>query len=394
MPDPEIIRGTVAPGWEPVRDAFHENFARRDEIGAAVAVQHRGEMVVDLWGGIRDISTGAPWEEDTMVIVFSASKGISGLVMAYAHSRGWIDYEAKVARYWPEFAQNGKEQVTVRQLLSHQAGLHAFHQKVDRAVLADLDRLARIMEAERPEWPPGEHYAYHIMTLGFYEGELIRRVDPDGRSLGTVLSEDIAGPLDAEFHIRVPVDMPDDRFARLKHPGFLRSILSLPPAMLPAVLNPWSHVFRSTMVNPGTMIGVDPDRVYLREIEVPAGGGVGTARGIATLYGEFATGGRTLGLRPKTLAALSAPAQMPRGGPRDMSLKGDVAYSLGFMKPFQDWAFGSPSAFGTPGAGGSMGFADPDRQLGYGYVMNRMGTGVFRDPRDIALHDAVRQVIG
>jgi CubicO group peptidase (beta-lactamase class C family) len=388
------VCGHVAPGWEPVRKAFRENFASRAEIGAAVAVQHRGEMVVDLWAGLRDARTGDPWEEDTMVLVFSATKGVSALVVAYAQSRGWLDYDAPVAAYWPAFARHGKAAITVRQLLSHQAGLHAFHARVDRSVIADPDRLARIMEDERPQWPPGDRHAYHIMSLGFFEGELIRRVDPRGRSLGTILRDDLAGPLGADFHIRVPADLPDSRLARLVMPGILRSIAGLPPRMVPAVLSPWSHVFRSAMINPGTTVAADRDRIVLREVEVPAGGGVGTARGLARLYGEFATGGKALGLRPETLAALRAPARAPRKGTRDMSLKVPVCYSLGFMKPFPGCDFGSPSAFGAPGAGGSMGFADPERQLGYGYVMNRMGTGLSRDPRERALHAAVLEVLG
>lgn len=387
------ISGHVLPGWEPVRAAFLDNFDKREEIGAAVAVEHRGELVVDLWGGARDPATGAPWEKDTMVIVFSATKGVSGLVLAYAHSQGWFDYEARVADYWPEFAQKGKGEITVRQLLSHQAGLHAFHQKVDRAVIAKPDRLARIMEEERPQWPPGQHYAYHIISLGFYEGELIRRVDPQHRTLGQVFSDEISGPLGVDFHIRVPPDIPNKRFAHLQFPGIVASILGLPCSMIPRILFPWSHVFRSTMVNPGTAVSIDRDRVYARDLEVPAGGGVGTARALAKLYGEFATGGQTLGIRPQTLEALKAPAVPPSGGSMDMSLMSEVAYSLGFMKPCPGLEIGSPSAFGTPGAGGSMAFADPERALGYGYVMNRMGTGIDPDPRDVKLRLAIDQVL-
>lgn len=396
MPTPRSpeIHGHVLPEFEPVRRAFIENFTARDELGAAVAVTIDGEAVVDLWGGIRDADTRAPWEEDTMVLVFSATKGVAGLVMALAHSRGWIDYEARIAEYWPEFAQNGKAEITVRQLLSHQAGLHAFHRKVDREVIADPDRLARIMEAERPHWPPGTHYAYHIISLGFYEGELIRRVDPQHRTIGQVFHEDIATPLGLDFYIRLPEDIPDDRLARLKKPSLLRSLLGLPLAMLPSVLNPLSHVFRSTMVNPGTLIALDDDRVYARDLEVPAGGGVGTARALAGAYGAFSTSGGRLGLRPETLAALSAPAVPPSGGPRDMSLKVDVAYSLGFTKSIAGMEYGHPSAFGTPGAGGSMGYADPELRLGYGYVMNRMGAGIDPDPRDVALRQALATAIG
>jgi CubicO group peptidase (beta-lactamase class C family) len=150
------IGGTVREGFEPVREAFVENFIRRGELGGACCVYQDREKVVDLWGGVRDLASGEPWREDTMVPVHSTTKGLAAMVMALAHSRGWLDYEDRVCTYWPEFAQNGKEQITVRQLLAHQAGLFAFDEPVDRTVVADLDRLAEIMARQRPAWPPGE----------------------------------------------------------------------------------------------------------------------------------------------------------------------------------------------------------------------------------------------
>src|SRR5512132_3365697 len=150
------IHGEVSKGFEGVRDAFKENFSRRNELGAACCVYCDGEKVVDLWGGIRNEATGEPWEADTMVLVFSATKGLAAMVMAFAHSRGLLDYDERVGTYWPEFAQNGKEKVTVRQLLAHQAGLFAFDERVDKSVVADLDRLAEIMARQKPEWEPGQ----------------------------------------------------------------------------------------------------------------------------------------------------------------------------------------------------------------------------------------------
>src|SRR6185436_11950952 len=160
-----------------------------------------------------------PWRADTMTIVHSTSKGLAAMVMALAHSRGWIDYEERVATYWPEFAQNGKESITIRQLLAHQAGLFAFDEPVDRDVIADPDRLARIMERQWPAWPPGERQAYHAITLGFYEGEIIRRVDPAHRTLGRVFDDEIARPLDIDVYLRVPASLPDSRLAPLEPPG-------------------------------------------------------------------------------------------------------------------------------------------------------------------------------
>lgn len=382
------IKGTVAPGWEPVRAAFEENFRSRGELGGACAVYRDGERVVDLWGGTRDAATGAPWEEDTMVLVYSATKGMAAMAMALAHSRGWLDYDERVAAYWPEFAQAGKERITVRQLLAHQAGLFGFDEKVDREVIADLGRLAGIMARQRPAWEPGERQAYHAISLGFYEGEIIRRVDPQHRTLGRLFDEEIARPLGEEFYIRLPEAIPDERLAPLVQEGAVRTILGLPFRMLVDALNPRSVLFRSLIANPGTQVALDRERIFARELEIPSGGGVGTARAIAKAYGVFAGDGHELGLRPETLVALRAPAVPPKRGFVDACFRGEVQFSLGFMKPTSSWPFGHEGAFGSPGAGGALGYADPATGSGYAYVTNRMGR-FDGDPRDVALRRAM-----
>jgi CubicO group peptidase (beta-lactamase class C family) len=383
------VEGTVAQGWEPVRAAFVDNFTRRGEVGAACAIYKDGEKVVDLWGGVRDQATGAPWDEDTMTLVFSTTKGMAAMVTALAHSRGWLDFDERVAAYWPEFARAGKERITVRQLLAHQAGLFGFDEKVDRAVIADLDRLAGVMARQRPAWAPGERQAYHAISLGFYEGEIIRRVDPQHRSLGRVFADEIAAPLGLEFYIRLPESLADSRLAPLVQPSTVRMLAGLPPRMVLDAMNPRSVLFRSLISNPGTLVPIDGERVYARELEIPSGGGVGTARAIAKAYGVFATDGRELGLRPETLAALRAPAIPPRRGFYDVCFRGEVEFSIGFMKPTRNWPFGHAGAFGAPGAGGSLGYADPATGIGYGYVTNRIGTKQDGDPRDVALRAAM-----
>ena len=389
------VQGHVSRGFETVRDAFEENFARRGELGGACCAYLRGEKVADIWGGVRNKVTGDPWERDTMVVIHSATKGLAAMTLALAHSRGWLDYEEQVATYWPEFAQNGKQDITVRQLLAHQAGLFAFDEPVDRNVVADLDQLAAVMARHKPAWQPGTRQGYHGLTLGFYEGELMRRVDPGHRSLGRVFQDEIATPLGEDVYIRLPEEIPNSRLAALASPGRVEMFIGFRPVRLMVEgLNPFSNINRALSVNPGTSVYLDEQRVYARNLEVPAGGGVATARGIAHAYSVFATGGRELALRQETLDLLAAPAIPPTQGFFDECLKGEVQFSLGFAKPCENWRFGSSSrSFGAPGAGGSMGFADPETGVGYAYVTSKMGTTFSGDARDLALREALSSAI-
>jgi CubicO group peptidase (beta-lactamase class C family) len=386
---PVEIHGFVSRGYEAVREAFADNFAKRRELGAACCVYHKGEKVVDLWGGIRNKATGDPWEEDTMVIVHSTTKGLAAMTLALAHSRGWLDYDAPVCKYWPEFAQNGKERITVRQLLAHQAGLFAFDEKVDRSVVTDLDRLAAVMARQKPEWEPGTRQAYHAITLGFYESELLRRIDPQHRSLGQFFQDEIATPLGLDFYIRLPESISNSRLAALESAGTFEMLFGFPIRLTLAAWNPHSNFYRALIKNPGAAISVDEQHIYARNLEVPSGGGVGTARAIAHAYSVFATGGKELGLRPDTLKELTAPASPSTHGFYDECIKGEVQFSLGFMKSCPGFLFGNAGSFGAPGAGGSIGFADPKAQIGYAYVTNRMGVMMGGDPRDVALRDGL-----
>jgi CubicO group peptidase (beta-lactamase class C family) len=387
-----LIQGSATEEFAPVRDAFVDNFTRRGELGAACCIYRGGEKVVDLWGGVRDRTGCDPWRADTMTLVHSTTKGLSAMVMALAHSRGWLDYDELVCTYWPEFAQAGKERITVRQLLAHQAGLFAFDEKVDITVIRDLDRLAEVMARQRPAWEPGERQAYHAISLGFYEGELVRRLDPAHRTLGQVFHEDIAVPLGEDFYIGTPADIPVARIAPLEPPKLWKRITGMPMSMTLEAMKPGSVLHRALIANPGTGFYLDPELVVVRDLEVPSGGGVGTARGIAKAYGVFAAGGAELGICPETIEALKEPARPSRDGFHDELFGGPAKFSLGFMKPSESFPFGHPVAFGAPGAGGSMGYADPETGIGYGYVTNRMGMELKGDPRDVALRQAVDTV--
>lgn len=386
-----MIGGAVADGFEPVRAEFEANFSRRGELGAACAAYHRGALVVDLWGGYRDASRTTPWEQDTLVLVYSTSKGLAALTVALAQARGWLEFDAPVASYWPEFAQGGKDRVTVRQLLAHQAGLCAIDEPLTAAELADPDGLAEVLARQRPAWEPGTRQGYHALSLGWYEGELIRRVDPRHRSLGRVFAEEVAGPVGLEFYFGLPPDIPAERVASIKGGGVIDALLhprGMPAPMLAAFLRRSSLTSR-VFSNPKLRTTAGLDAAEYRAVENPAGGGIGLVRSLAKAYSELAIGGRKLGLTSATLAELSAPPHPPSAITRDQVLLTDASFSLGFARPGPGFAFGSSGrALGHPGAGGSFAFADPDLEVSFAYAPNRLGHHLRDDPREKALRDA------
>lgn len=394
---PALVCGEVDEGYGPVADAFRRNFAERGEIGAACAVYRDGQKVVDLWGGYRDGVTRAPWHEDTVVTMFSTTKGVSSLALALAHSRDLLDYDARVASYWPEFAWRGKGDTTVRQLLSHQAGLPVLDVPLSIADLADLDLVAAAIALQRPLWPAGTRHGYHGITLGWYEGELLRRVDPAGRSLGRYFAEEIAAPLGIDFYIGLPAGFDPDRRATIHGRSKWESLLhfrEVPRGLLLGMLTPNSLTLRAFANPPELLVDVNYNRLDVLSAELPAANGIGEARAVAAAYGGAVTG--KLGVTTATLDALSRPAQPPSGGLVDLVLRAPAVYSLGYLKPTPGWPFGSAAnaAFGTPGNGGSFGFADPDTGVGYCYAPNRLGFGL-TDAREIALRDALyRGVLG
>ncbi|SEB24981.1 MULTISPECIES: EstA family serine hydrolase [unclassified Mycobacterium] len=395
---PDLVGGGVDEGYGKVADAFRRNFSGGSEIGAAVAAFRDGKKVVDLWGGYRNGNTKESWQHDTGVIVFSTTKGVVALAIALAVSRGYLSYDARVADYWPEFAQAGKDSVTVRQLLSYQAGLAVISPPLTLSEYADPSKVSERLAAQEPAWRPGTRHGYHPWGLGPYLTELIRRTDPQGRTLAKFFAEEIAAPLGLDFYIGLPVSVDRSRVAHLHAWSVAQMALhlhTLPPRFALAMMNPRSLTARAGMP-PGVKVFDDFNREELRVVEMPAGNGIGTARSIAQLYGDAATGGSEIGLSPTTFEALKSPAIPPTGGVRDKLLHVDTCFSLGFSKPPTQLVFGSSDhAFGMNGAGGSFGFADPDTGTGFAYVTNKLGFHLNSDPRELSLRQAIfRDVLG
>ncbi|GAA2457709.1 serine hydrolase domain-containing protein [Streptomyces lavendulocolor] len=387
--DEQGIRGTVQPGFEPVRDAFLRNFQRHGERGAAVAVYRDGRKVVDLWAGTRDVDGTAPWAVDTAQVVRSATKGVAAAVPLLLHQRGQLDLDAPVGTYWPEFKAAGKERALVRHLLSHQAGVPALDRPLTPAGAADLAAAADAVASQAPAWEPGTEHGYHPHTYGFLLGALVQRVT--GRTLGRWVAEEIARPLGLDLWI----GLPEDEAHRVGRIG---------PVAEPAdggalKLRPKRSV-ADAYADPGSLTrrafgAVDPapdenDPAY-RAAELPASAGISTARALARFYA--ATLGPVDGHRLFAPATLAMARTEEAAGP-DRVLVVSTRFGLGYMLHGPACPLLSPGSFGHPGRGGSLGFADPESGIALGYVTNGMRKGVTADPRAQALVRAVRAAIG
>ncbi|HEV3114124.1 MAG TPA: serine hydrolase domain-containing protein [Candidatus Binataceae bacterium] len=378
------IEGTCDPGFERVREAFAGNFAQRGDVGAAVAVTIDGRPVIDLWGGYADKQRTRPWQRDTIVNVYSATKGVAATCLNRLADNGRVDLDAPVARYWPEFAQAGKERIPVRWLLSHRAGLPAVSKPLASDALLRWDVMAAALAEQEPWWEPGTRHGYHALTFGYLVGEVVRRVD--GRSLGTYCREEIARPLQIDFHIGL--DARDDaRCAEMIAP--MPPVPGAPHAIPTAAPDPNSMAAKA-MNNPaGAMRFSTVNSRAWRGAEVPAANGHTNARALARFYGALARGGELDGVRVLSPAQIERCLNMESDG-IDAVVGVPMRFGLGYRLTQPAARYGpNPRTFGHTGAGGSLGFADPDAKVGFAYTMNQMGSHILIDPRVVALLDAL-----
>ncbi|HXC57316.1 MAG TPA: serine hydrolase domain-containing protein [Rhizomicrobium sp.] len=360
-----------------LRAAFAANFAERAERGGAVAIWHRGALVVDLWGGWSDVARTAPWQRDTIVNFFSVSKALCAIACMRLVDEARLDLDQPVARYWPAFAAGGKQDVTVRQMLSHQAGLPAIRKPLPDGAALDWQVVTAALAEQEPWWRPGSGHGYHVNTFGFLAGELVRRIS--GRSIGTLLRQDVAGPLGADVHIGLPASE-HRRVSEFQWPGN--------PAR-PDIPNDDTLMRWNTYWNPPGFSGSHwVNHPRWREAEVPSTNGHGNARGIARVYAALAEGGEVDGVRILSRAALAAATTEQVNG-HDIINNRPSRFGVGFQLTQPDRPLGpNPGAFGHFGAGGSLGFCDPEARLAFGYVTNDMGPR-WQNPRNRALLDAL-----
>lgn len=376
MADVEV-HGEVDPAFGAVRDAFAANFAEHGDIGAAVCVYHRGRPVVDLWGGLADRDAGRAWERDTLQLVFSATKGIAATCVHLLAERGVLDLDAPVARYWPEFAAEGKEAIPLRWVLSHEAGLAAVTGTVTMDDVLGWEGVVEAIAAQAPVWEPGTAHGYHARSYGWILGEVVRRAT--GLSLGRFFAQEVAGPFGLDFHIGLPAS----ELGRVAH-------------LYPPVIDPATQEAMDAFLGPDTLLGQvlsGPSGLFgyddmwnRRDVlaaELPSSNGVGTARALARHYALLI--GDVDGQRLLSPGTVARATEVQVHGP-DRVIGVPMAFGLGYMTPPPEAPAGS---FGHAGAGGSLGLADPAGGWTLGYVMNQMQLGLTGDARSRGLVDAV-----
>jgi len=374
MTDGHKIEGECSARFVAVREAFTENFAAGREVGASFAATVHGEVVVDLWGGHADAAHSRPWERDTIVNVFSTTKAMTALCAHVLVDRGQLDLDVPVARYWPEFAQNGKHKMPVRWLLSHTAGLAAIREALPVDAFYDWPRMTTALAAEKPWWEPGTQSGYHALTFGYLVGELVRRIS--GKSPGRFFRDEVAQPLQLDFHIGLPL-AEDGRVADMVPPAAEETAaagVSIEPDSLLA----------KVMGNP-PLAPEQANTSAWRRAEIPAANGHGNARSVARAMAALACGGQLGGVRVLSEATLLRAIEEQTYGP-DLVLGTRMRWANGFMLSSAEMPLGpNPRTFGHGGWGGSLGFADLDARVSWAYVMNKMSPGTTGDTRAFGL---------
>jgi CubicO group peptidase (beta-lactamase class C family) len=394
------IDGTCKMGFERVAEIFAENVAEKGELGASLCLTLGGETVLDMWGGVADPTTKAPWTKDTVSVVFSCTKGATALCAHVLASRGKLDLDAPVGELWPEFAQKGKQQATTRMMLDHSVGVPALRAPVKDTAPYDWEYMTKQIAEEEPFWVPGTRVGYHGLNFGWIVGEMVRRAS--GKSLGAFFQDEVAKPLGIDFWIGLPEEI-EPRVAPVvpypyKADGpktlFMSDVANSPESI--------SHLFVS---NTGAWRAGGANSRAGHAAEIGASNGITNARGLSGMYAPLAQGGGRL-VDGTTLVRM---AEVSMATHDDATLRIPTRYALGFMKSMDNRrrciaarAFGedcdsvilSSTAFGHVGAGGSLGFADPAIGLSFGYTMNQMGPGLLMNERGQALVDATYLALG
>jgi CubicO group peptidase (beta-lactamase class C family) len=367
-----------------LKPLFQENFEKFGELGAAVSVWQNGKPIIDLYGGFRDAHRESSWTSDTLVLVWSATKGIGSACVLHVLQQHNINLDRRVAEFWPAFSQGSKERITLAQLLSHQAGLCALDQRVD---VLDYDAVIRALEAQKPLWPPGTAHGYHARTFGFLLDELARRIA--GKPLSEYWQENFARPLNLDFWI----GLPKKQNSRVATMYAARSGKPPEPKQFYADLVKPGTLARKTFTSPYGLNAISQmNSVEIRQQPIVSFGGIGTASALAKFYSMLANGGKADGQTFFSVETLEWMKTTLSDGV-DCVFQMPTAFSAGFMKDARETTrriFGpSRTSFGHPGAGGSHAFADPENKIAFAYVMNQMEQSLLPNEKSLRLVDAI-----
>ena len=389
------VHGAVDEGFGRVFDQFESNWNEFHELGAGLTIYRRGRTVVDLWAGVSDRESGAPWQRDTPAVAFSVSKGVMAICMHMLAESGEVDLDAPVSAYWPEFAQQGKDSISVSSVMSHRAGLAYLDTPLSLQDVCDWPSMVRAIEVQPPNWPPDSAYAYHAVTVGFILGEVVRRVT--GLSPGTFLSRRVVGPLSAQgwFGVNAKIrqhvatlDVAPEEWGDAEQSALIDQWLSTDDRAWRAL-----SLDGAIRLPIGSRRDLDYNRTEVLKAEIPAAGLIISAAGLSRIYAS--TVGEVDGVRLLSPATVERATRTRSFGPQEFSFglpETDVRWGEGFQLPAPDGPpLLGPSSFGHGGASGSLGFADADHQIGFGYINNRMSIG--GDNRAKALVDALRECL-
>ena len=389
------IKGYIDTKYSAIADVFLDNFRKHGEIGASLCIYHKDKLVIDIWSGYKDLKKKELWEENTVVPFFSTTKAIAASCLAICHSRGLFDYKDKVSKYWKNFAKNGKEDITIAQLLQHRGGLAAIDRKLTIEIIKDRELLEEIIAEQKPYWNPGDFQGYHCWTIGWYISALLSKIDTKKRRLKEFVEEEILPNINGEIRVGIDESFDFSRIAILKPISKTKGLFTMPFKFVKEFFNLWSLTFKS-MLNPSFVSNhANFNRRDILELEFGSGGGIGNAKGISSLFNGLTNLKHPLFLGKNTLDYLTHYPKPPKNGFEDIVLKQNAfIFHAGFMKPSGQHNFSlNQSAFGGFGAGGSFVISDLENDLTFSYTMNRMSQDMMNMKREIHIRKAVYKTI-
>jgi len=389
------INGYVNQNYNNIANSFKANFEKHGEIGASLCIYHEHEKVIDIWGGYKDFGKTKEWDENTVVPIFSTTKAIAASCLAICHSRGHFDYKNNVSEYWPEFGIGSKKEISIEQLLQHRAGLSAIDKKLDLNIIKDRSSLEKMIAEQKPHWHPGDYQGYHVWNIGWYISSLLLRIDPKKRFLKEFLEQEVLPEIEGEVRIGVEHDYDWAGIAILKPFSKVKGMFSMPLKFVLEFFKPWSLTYKS-MLNPLFVSNHSNfNKPEILQLEIGAGGGIGNARGLASLIDSLTNENHPLCLSKLTAEYLMMYPSEPHKGWEDIVFKQDAfRFHAGFMKPSIKHNFSDSSkAFGGFGAGGSFVFHDPDKNLTLAYTMNKMSSEMMNMNRELNIRNAINKTI-